>query len=249
MKMVGFGSSLRKARRSGWEGGYLDYESLKLLSSQIEAVYEETSSNIHQKYHDGVDYRNQLFLESDSDAAFQSVQEETGADRMSDEDDDSHEQLDVETANALVKKKNRTTSFLNNYSHESSSSSNSDQETGNQASAKTSSMGCGGSTSAWPSRSVKPTQHRAALSRDDDFYAPRQGVVQPTSFLVRGDSSENDEDEATDEYVDSMIWAHRTGQMSTETSSLLQQSGRFCCRLRRLSHTGRRFIHYRIKLD
>jgi hypothetical protein len=39
--MVGFGSSLRLARRPGWEGAYLDYEALKLLLSQIEAVYEE----------------------------------------------------------------------------------------------------------------------------------------------------------------------------------------------------------------
>jgi hypothetical protein len=38
--MVGFGSSLRIARRPGWEGAYLDYEALKLLLSQIEAIYE-----------------------------------------------------------------------------------------------------------------------------------------------------------------------------------------------------------------
>jgi len=39
--MVSFGSTLRLSRRCGWEGGYLDYETLKLLLSQIEAVYEE----------------------------------------------------------------------------------------------------------------------------------------------------------------------------------------------------------------
>lgn len=39
--MVGFGSSLRLARRPGWEGSYLDYEALKLLLSHIEAIYEE----------------------------------------------------------------------------------------------------------------------------------------------------------------------------------------------------------------
>ena len=38
--MVGFGSSLRMGRRTGWEPAYLDYETLKLLLSQIEAVYE-----------------------------------------------------------------------------------------------------------------------------------------------------------------------------------------------------------------
>lgn len=39
--MVGFGSSLRLARRPGWDGAYFDYETLKLLLSQIEAVYED----------------------------------------------------------------------------------------------------------------------------------------------------------------------------------------------------------------
>lgn len=37
--MVSTGSSLRAARRPGWEPAYLDYETLKLLLSQIEAVY------------------------------------------------------------------------------------------------------------------------------------------------------------------------------------------------------------------
>eukprot|EP00804_Cyclotella_cryptica_P014024 CCRYP_002501-RB/>CCRYP_002501-RB protein AED:0.04 eAED:0.04 QI:76/1/1/1/0.85/0.75/8/589/1746 len=39
--MVGFGSSLRMSRRRGWEDAYLDYASLRLLLTQIEAVYEE----------------------------------------------------------------------------------------------------------------------------------------------------------------------------------------------------------------
>ena len=39
--MVGFGSSLRISRRRGWEDAYLDYASLRLLLTQIEAVYEE----------------------------------------------------------------------------------------------------------------------------------------------------------------------------------------------------------------
>ena len=45
--MVGFGSSLRMGRRTGWEPAYLDYETLKLLLSQIEAVYEEREQ--HQR--------------------------------------------------------------------------------------------------------------------------------------------------------------------------------------------------------
>ena len=80
--MVGFGSSLRMGRRSGWEAAYLDYEHLKLLLSQIEAFYE------HENHHHGFgggrnmedvttrDFRDELFLESDSDKAFaSSVQE------------------------------------------------------------------------------------------------------------------------------------------------------------------------------
>ena len=98
--MVGFGSSLRMGRRTGWEPAYLDYETLKLLLSQIEAVYEEREQ--HQRgamgssdgfftSNGGVggvgitdsernnnsntetkDYRDELFLESDSDIAFAS---------------------------------------------------------------------------------------------------------------------------------------------------------------------------------
>lgn len=77
--MVGFGSSLRMARRPGWEEAYLEYETLKLLLSQIEAVYEEEGHRINdQRLHDEdqdrkrVDYREELFLESDSDVAFES---------------------------------------------------------------------------------------------------------------------------------------------------------------------------------
>ena len=106
--MVGFGSSLRLARRPGWEEAYLDYESLKLLLTQIEAIYEE-EAHLEQRRQDGLDldvmfietadhrhhhnnnrrshhhggpegttttvrdYRDDLFLESDSDAAFEAL--------------------------------------------------------------------------------------------------------------------------------------------------------------------------------
>jgi hypothetical protein len=53
--MVGFGSSLRLARRSGWEDGYFDYETLKLLLSQIEAVYEEGEDQADRYRHDGAE--------------------------------------------------------------------------------------------------------------------------------------------------------------------------------------------------
>jgi hypothetical protein len=45
--MVGFGSSLRMSRRRGWEDAYLDYASLRLLLTQIEAVYEEEDWKAH----------------------------------------------------------------------------------------------------------------------------------------------------------------------------------------------------------
>lgn len=99
--MVGFGSSLRMARRSGWEQAYLDYETLKLMLSQIEAVYEEeglkfyNQQNLDKKEERGAefsdgsgllttkekslganrshDYRHDLFLENDSNAAYGSL--------------------------------------------------------------------------------------------------------------------------------------------------------------------------------
>jgi SPX domain len=53
--MVGFGSSLRLARRTGWEDGYFDYETLKLLLSQIEAVYEEGEDQADRYRPDGAE--------------------------------------------------------------------------------------------------------------------------------------------------------------------------------------------------
>jgi len=58
--MVGFGSSLRMSRRRGWEEAYLDYASLRLLLTQIEAVYEEEDwkrgdSNHHLNYEEGME--------------------------------------------------------------------------------------------------------------------------------------------------------------------------------------------------
>lgn len=42
--MVGFGSTFRISRRKGWEAAYVDYETLKLLLTQIEAIYEEATA-------------------------------------------------------------------------------------------------------------------------------------------------------------------------------------------------------------
>jgi len=75
------------ARRSGWERAYLDYETLKMLLSQIEAVYEEeghrdADSSVTSTHKRG-DYRDELFLEGDSDVAFASS---NGSDDSDDDD-------------------------------------------------------------------------------------------------------------------------------------------------------------------
>lgn len=95
--MVSFGSQLRLARRPGWEEAYFNYEALKLLLTQIEAVYEE-EAHLQQRRREGrdldvmfietppsftstgdrppadaTDYRDELFIQSDSDAAFESL--------------------------------------------------------------------------------------------------------------------------------------------------------------------------------
>ena len=95
--MVSFGSQLRLARRPGWEEAYFDYEALKLMLTQIEAVYEE-EAHLQQQRREGrdldvmfletaptfastadrptadtTDYRDELFIQSDSDAAFESL--------------------------------------------------------------------------------------------------------------------------------------------------------------------------------
>lgn len=182
--MVGFGSSLRMGRRTGWEAAYLDYETLKLLLSQIEAVYEEqtnnnnnhhqhshepslsTSSSLQQRFrpyqnhhhHDDggggnsgggnnrrgggtaasddddddvnddeeaagrqrrrrertsqspmtMDYRDQLFLESDSDAAFASDYNLDPMDLMDEEKDEKYDEYDEEEAEV----NNEDASFL-----------------------------------------------------------------------------------------------------------------------------------------
>ena len=125
--MVGFGSSLRMGRRTGWDSAYLDYETLKLLLSQIEAVYEESeqhqrggalgpsgssdgffvntggggifdsernSNNNASNNPETKDYRDELFLEPDSDIAFAS--ELDLGDYDDDDDDDDSDDDDSE---------------------------------------------------------------------------------------------------------------------------------------------------------
>lgn len=131
---MGFGTSFRKARRKGWENAYIDYETLKLLLTQIETVYEENSGQSGDSlYYNGLsgfgedafdtaydqnhderltllnrnrkrqrknrqkesllqksnDWRDDLFAESDSSAAFASSEYE------SDDNDDEVEEFSI----------------------------------------------------------------------------------------------------------------------------------------------------------
>ena len=134
--MVGFGSSLRMGRRTGWESAYLDYETLKLLLSQIEAVYEERdlgtgasadgffmsmaggagggiveserNANANDKNSaKTTNYRDELFLESNSDLAFASEVDVNAAD---DDDSDEYGNRDVDVDRAMLEE-----SFEYNY--------------------------------------------------------------------------------------------------------------------------------------
>lgn len=125
--MVGFGSSLRLARRPGWEEAYFDYEALKFLLTQIEAVYEE-EAHLQQRRREGRDldmmfvetppgfgmstgdkrpppdardYRDELFIESDSDAAFESLMKYdyySAEEEASDLEQQQQHQLEMEQA-------------------------------------------------------------------------------------------------------------------------------------------------------
>ena len=134
--MVGFGSSLRMGRRTGWESAYLDYETLKLLLSQIEAVYEErdlgtgasadgffmsmgggasggiadSERNTTANENNGsktTNYRDELFLESNSDLAFAS---EVDVNAANDDDSDEYGNRDIDADRVMLEE-----SFEYNY--------------------------------------------------------------------------------------------------------------------------------------
>jgi hypothetical protein len=119
--MVGFGSSLRMARRVGWERAYFDYETLKMLLSQIEAVYEEEGNNNSNNSNNNSnnnddnndnneppkrrDYREELFRAHDEtsyDNDEDNGNDETRYDTSSDEDGDE----EVAEASCLGWKRN-----------------------------------------------------------------------------------------------------------------------------------------------
>jgi hypothetical protein len=195
--MVGFGSSLRIARRSGWEGAYLDYETLKLLLSQIEAVYEEETHrqtshewNVLGEQETARDYREELFLESDSDEEYASLEDDVD---INDNDDLSAGMGAADESGQNVDFSMGTSSrsskpFKLSYSHEATSSDEEEDLVD---------VGCGaGTLSSWTPRTwdtsnitrkkppyqqqggnaAKRKAHRLPrLREDDDFYASAGG--------------------------------------------------------------------------
>lgn len=111
-------------RRTGWESAYLDYETLKLFLSQIEAVYEErdlgtgasadgffmsngiadsernmSANTNEQNGPKTTNYRDELFLESNSDLAFASEMDVNSAD---DDDSDEYGNRDMEMDRVML---------------------------------------------------------------------------------------------------------------------------------------------------
>eukprot|EP00522_Entomoneis_paludosa_P001098 CAMPEP_0172466868 /NCGR_PEP_ID=MMETSP1065-20121228/57300_1 /TAXON_ID=265537 /ORGANISM="Amphiprora paludosa, Strain CCMP125" /LENGTH=1447 /DNA_ID=CAMNT_0013223813 /DNA_START=92 /DNA_END=4435 /DNA_ORIENTATION=- len=221
--MVGFGSSLRIARRPGWEGAYLDYETLKLLLSQIEAIYEEEG---HRRGRSATvfdqeagkpkdvalrDYRDELFLESDSDKAYISVDDsnEEGLSSNSSGEDNTHLQGHHQHHHHVPHHNNphaqSNQPFRLSYSKEASSS---DEE------GKASGCGAGvtysfSSWTSWDKSSSnlpdgtekKPKKRKnnmstSALGEEDAFYMPASGknIRGHHTFFMTGATTSIDEE-------------------------------------------------------
>jgi hypothetical protein len=231
--MVGFGSSLRLARRPGWEGAYLDYETLKLLLSQIEAVYEEEGHRQRllvpeDDTDDGRprkkrDFRKDLFLESDSDAAYASIDDEEEHPSFQDESAEDLEQPVLKQAKP----------FSLSYSHEATSSDEESIE-----------PGCGTavseSFSTWttwdkskatsetgafePKISRKKSKKRRTVSTptlghdDDAFYVNHTNSATTDTFFLAG-GNEDSSNPAEDSQSSSILNA--PFRRTLESSSLL----------------------------
>lgn len=185
--MVGFGSSLRMSRRSGWEAAYLDYETLKLHLSQIESVYEEEGhrnransrdvfgessddqNGHHRRRPSRRDYRDELFLESDSDLAFASSH--SAADESSDTLNDLDEQERSEGRTHLQR-----FTMMGSFSSEESGSPDDDTER----------------CVPWRTEKKKPLKSKRIKPRfqdEDDYYVPsNRDSAGPKSFFVNEES-------------------------------------------------------------
>jgi hypothetical protein len=239
--MVGFGSSLRMGRRSGWEAAYLDYETLKLLLSQIEAVYEEEGHHSHGnrdvfigesdpddrgrggKRKARRDYRDDLFLESDSDVAFASSQ--------SDDIHSSESSIDeLETPRLenrpLVPSQGSTKRFTLTYGHELMSSSSEDSYSADESK-------CGGRV-PWGSdkTAVVKNQRRKSNKANRRFPSSHPTIGGNSDYFLGGENAENCVIEEEDgghtprnAYTSSLFNAPFQLGVSSENTSLLSQSG------------------------
>ena len=211
------------ARRPGWEHAYLDYESLKLLLSQIEAVYEEEGHrqrNVspfdatehrtsRKRNRSGVtDYRDELFNESNSDLAYASSDKELEHHmRMmwSDEEDESQKDNHGNGNGTGLTTAGQHSFFL--HSQEQSSSDGDDSANMNSS--------CGGGTVGrfgWGMDSTKPRKRakRRQLIEDPHMGTSQTNVLglphhqhhrDPSEFLYDGDGQDSfvlDESRNTD---------------------------------------------------
>ncbi|GKY93863.1 hypothetical protein MPSEU_000353200 [Mayamaea pseudoterrestris] len=210
--MVGFGKSLRMARRSGWEGGYLDYETLKLLLSQIEAVYEEEAHRASNNQYDfvdaqssrrrrnrivaGRDYRNDLFLESDSEAAFASLNEDDN-----EQSNNINSQNDMFLAEEAVPK-----SFTLSYSHEATSSEEEEDLRVN---------GCGGSHVVPSIFAKRPWSSQGTADNTTKIAGSEQASANPNKTSSQETRNINNRRHSTrDEEEDNFAFVHHEQQTS-----------------------------------
>lgn len=216
--MVGFGSSLRMARRTGWERAYLDYETLKMLLSQIEAVYEEEG---HRQRSSGVDdthnnekkdYRDEIFIESDSDLAFASSDDEQEIAELQSTDDERP---------SLPPHQQAARPFSLTYSHEVESDAESVDLDANCGSASFPTLG-------WKSSAPSNTKVTEKKKKRGIFSMPSK---QETEYFVGGGMNAYSEGPtnfflqtqdglATETTATSLLQRN----VSNETSSLLQSA-------------------------
>lgn len=210
------------ARRTGWERAYLDYETLKMLLSQIEAVYEEEghrqrSSNVEDtNANEKTDYRDELFLELDSDLAFAS----------SDDEQEMAELLSSDDERRLMQPAHQVTRpFSLAYSHEAESDAESVDLDSNCGSASLVSLGWKSSAASNTKLAGERKKKRRVMStpaKQESEYFVGGGMAAysggPTNFILQ-----NQEGVATETVVASSSLLQRN--FSSETSSFLQAGG------------------------
>ena len=233
--MVGFGSSLRIGRRPGWEAAYLDYETLKLLLSQIESVYEEEGHhgqramdvNVFMGESDGDDdssrkrkardFRDELFLESDSDAAFASSHSNEEDVSNSDLSDYGKEKYRNDNRQNMLGQSQLGKDFNLIYSREDASSSSDDSYSGMEKN------NCGGV----PWRTEKPAavtgKSQRKKNKSKQWYFEGREATGPHTFIM-DEASESFDPADRQQYSSSLLNAPFQLGVSTESTALLSRS-------------------------